>query len=340
MERPIDLRSDTVTKPTAAMRRAMAGAVVGDDVFGEDPTVNALQERCAELLGHEAALFVPSGSMGNEIAIAVHTRPGDEVIAEADSHVVNYELSAMAAIAGVLARTLLSERGRLTLEEIQQAVRPPAYYSARTGLVVLENTHNMKGGTIYPQAEIEKIIEFTRARGIPVHLDGARIFNAAVALRVPVEQLTRRFDSVMFCFSKGLGAPVGSMLVGSREFIEEARIVRKRLGGGMRQVGILAAACLYALDHHVERLAEDHEHARLLENALAELDGVTVTPPETNILIFELTSMPAAEFTGKIGERGVLAIPIGETKVRMVTHLDVSREEIDRTIDVIRKSSA
>jgi threonine aldolase len=318
------------------MRRAMAEADVGDDVFGEDPTVNELQERCAELLGHEAGLFVPSGSMGNEIAIAVHTQPGDEVIAEADSHVVNYELSAMATIAGVLPRALPSERGWLTLEQIQQAVRPPVYYVARTGLIVLENTHNMKGGTIYPQSEIEKILALAQERKIPVHLDGARIFNAAVALGVPVRTLTQGFDSVMFCFSKGLGAPIGSMLVGSREFIEEARVVRKRLGGGMRQVGILAAACLYALEHHVERLAEDHEHARMLAQALAELPGVTVIPPETNIVIFELSTMTAAEFTQKLSEQGVLAIAVSERKVRIVTHLDVSRKDVEQAISAIR----
>ncbi len=315
----------------------MAEADVGDDVFGEDPTVNELQERCAELLGHEAGLFVPSGSMGNEIAIAVHTQPGDEVIAEADSHVVNYELSAMAAIAGVLSRALPSERGWLTVEQIQQAVRPPVYYLARTGLIVLENTHNMKGGTIYPQREAQRILQFAHERRIPVHLDGARIFNAAVALDVPVRELTQNFDSVMFCFSKGLGAPIGSMLVGSREFIEEARVVRKRLGGGMRQVGILAAACLYALEHHLERLAEDHEHARMLAQALAELPGVTVIPPETNIVIFELSTMTAAEFTRKLSERGVLAIAVGERKVRMVTHLDVSRGDVEQAISTIRE---
>jgi threonine aldolase len=274
--------------------------------------------------------------MGNEIAIAVHTRPGDEVIAEADSHVVNYELSAMSALAGVLARTLPSERGWLAVEQVQSAIRPQTYYMAQTGLIVLENTHNMKGGTIYPQAEAQKIIEFAHEHGIPVHLDGARVFNAAAALGVSTRELTQPFDSVMFCFSKGLGAPVGSMLVGSREFIEEARIVRKRLGGGMRQVGILAAACLYALDHHVERLAEDHGHAKLLADALSEPDGVLVTPPETNILICGLSRMPAAEFARKLSEKGVLAIPISETKVRMVTHLDVSRDDIERAADAIR----
>jgi len=318
------------------MRKAMAEAEVGDDVFGEDPTVNRLQEHCAELTGHEAGLFVPSGSMGNEVAIAVHTRRGEEVIAEADSHVVNYELSAMAAHAGVLARAIPSERGWLTLEQVKKAVRPLAYYVARTGLIVLENTHNMKGGTIYPQPEAERVIAYAHEQRIPVHLDGARIFNAAVAQTKELSDLTKRFDSVMFCFSKGLGAPIGSMLVGSRDFIAEARIVRKRMGGGMRQVGILAAACLYALEHHVERLAEDHENAKRLAQTLAELDGVHVTPPETNIVIFELTNMPALTFTELLKSQGVLAIAISDTKVRMVTHLDATRSDITQAIEAIR----
>lgn len=333
----IDLRSDTVTRPTPGMRRAMAEAEVGDDVFGEDPTANRLQELCAELTGHEAGLFVPSGTMGNEIAIAVHTRPGDEVVLEADSHVVNYELSAMAAYAGVLARTIPSERGWLTAEQIKRAVRPRLYYLARTGLIVLENTHNMKGGSIYPQEEAERVIAFAHEQKIPVHLDGARIFHAAVALKRPVKALTEDFDSVMFCFSKGLGAPVGSMLLGSREFIEEARVIRKRLGGGMRQVGILAAACLYALEHHVERLKEDHENAKRLAQALAELDGVEVTPPQTNIVIFELKEMPAPAFTQKLEREGVRAIAISERKVRLVTHLDVDRADITRAIAIMRR---
>ncbi len=333
----VDLRSDTVTKPTPGMREAMARAEVGDDVFGEDPTVNALQERCAELTGHEAALFVPSGSMGNEIALIVHTRPGDEVICEADSHIVNFELGAMAAWAGVLPRAIPSERGWLALDQVRAAVRPSVYYLSRTGLIVLENTHNMKGGTVYPPEEARRILEFAEERGIPVHLDGARIFNAAVALGVPVKELTQGFDSVMFCFSKGLGAPVGSMLVGSRAFIEEARVVRKRLGGGMRQVGVLAAACLYALEHHVDRLQEDHEHARLLARALAELPGVEVVEPETNIVIFTLRAMTAAEFTRRLEEKGVRAIAVGERTVRLVTHLDVSREDVERAIQAIRE---
>lgn len=333
----IDLRSDTVTRPTAGMLKAMGEAEVGDDVFGEDPTVNSLQELCAELTGHEAGLFVPTGTMGNEIAVAVHTRPGDEVILEESSHIFNYELAAMAVYAGVLARPLPSERGWLTLEQIQSAVHPSEYYMARTGLISLENTHNMKGGAIYPQEEAERIIEYARREKIPVHLDGARVFNAAVALGKPVRELTKNYDSVMFCFSKGLGAPVGSILLGSQGFIEEARIVRKRLGGGMRQVGVLAAACLYALEHHVERLSEDHENAKLLADALSEFPGVRVIPPQTNIVIFELLAMTASEFTERLKRKGVLAIAVGEKKVRLVTHLDVSREAIKRAIEAIRE---
>ena len=336
MKEWIDLRSDTVTRPTPAMRKAMAEAEVGDDVFGEDPTVNRLQEHCAELTGHEAGLFVPSGSMGNEVAISVHTRRGDEVVAETDSHVVNYELSAMAAYAGVLARTIPSERGWLTQEQIQGAIRPAAYHLARTGLIVLENTHNMKGGSIFPQYEAERIIESAHEQKIPVHLDGARVFNAAVALQKRVNELTRAFDSVMFCFSKGLGAPIGSILLGGREFIAQARVVRKRMGGGMRQVGILAAACLFALTHHVERLAEDHENAILLAQALSQLKGVQVIPPETNIVIFELTDIPASVFVEHLRSRGILAIAVSNTKVRIVTHLDVRREAITQTMDAIR----
>lgn len=314
----------------------MAEAEVGDDVFREDPTVNELQERCAELTGLEAGLFMPSGSMANEVAVSVHTRPGDEVVLDADSHIVNYELSAMAAYGGVLPRVIATERGWFTVEQLRGAVREGSDHTARTGLISLENTHNMKGGAIYPLEEARRLVTFAHDQKIPVHLDGARVFNAAAASGVSVKRLTEAFDSVMFSFSKGLGAPVGSMLLGSSEFIEEARIVRKRMGGGMRQVGILAAACLYALDHHVERLAEDHENARVLADAIQELDGVEVIPPETNIVIFELTQMAAAEFARSLSERGVLAIPIGPTKIRMVTHLDVSRGDIERAIEAVR----
>jgi threonine aldolase len=330
MPKVIDLRSDTVTKPTPAMRRAMAQADVGDDVFGEDPTVNRLQERAAELFGREAALFVPSGTMGNQIAIKVHTQPGDEVILEEASHIFNSEMAMMAAFSGVIPRPIPSERGWLRWEQIESAIRPNVYYYAQTRLICLENTHNFKGGSIYPLEWAREIIEKAHERGLKVHLDGARIFNAAVATGRSVKELTEGFDSVMFCLSKGLGAPVGSMLVGSAEFIEKARRVRKMLGGGMRQVGILAAAGLYALEHHIERLAEDHENAQILAQALREIPEVWLEPVETNIIIFELTKTPAEKLITELKKRNILALAIGPRRVRLVTHLDVSRADVLR----------
>jgi threonine aldolase len=328
MPKVIDLRSDTVTKPTPAMRRAMAQADVGDDVFGEDPTVNRLQERAAELFGREAALFVPSGTMGNQIAIKVHTQPGDEVILEEASHIFNSEMAMMAAFSGVIPRPIPSERGWLRWEQIESAIRPNVYYYAQTRLICLENTHNFKGGSIYPLEWAREIIEKAHERGLKVHLDGARIFNAAVATGRSVKELTEGFDSVMFCLSKGLGAPVGSMLVGSAEFIEKARRVRKMLGGGMRQVGILAAAGLYALEHHIERLAEDHENAQILAQALREIPEVRLEHVETNIIIFELTKTPAEKLITELKKRNILALAIGPRRVRLVTHLDVSRADV------------
>jgi threonine aldolase len=330
MPKVIDLRSDTVTKPTPAMRRAMAQADVGDDVFGEDPTVNRLQERAAELFGREAALFVPSGTMGNQIAIKVHTQPGDEVILEEASHIFNSEMAMMASFSGVIPRPIPSERGWLRWEQIESAIRPNVYYYAQTRLICLENTHNFKGGSIYPLEWAREIIEKAHERGLKVHLDGARIFNAAVATGRSVKELTEGFDSVMFCLSKGLGAPVGSMLVGSAEFIEKARRVRKMLGGGMRQVGILAAAGLYALEHHIERLAEDHENAQILAQALREIPEVQLEPVETNIIIFELTKTPAEKLITELKKRNILALAIGPRRVRLVTHLDVSRADVLR----------
>lgn len=335
----IDLRSDTVTKPTPDMRRAMAQAEVGDDVYGEDPTVNRLQEYAAELLGFEAALFVPSGTMGNQVAIAVHTRPGQEVIVEAQSHIYNVEMATMARFSGVQPRVLLGDRGVFTAQQVEAAIRPNLYYLAHTGLVCLENTHNAAGGRIFPLSVTREILEVAHRHGIPVHLDGARIFNAAVALGVPAKELVRGFDSVMFCLSKGLGAPVGSMLCGSREFIQEARRVRKALGGGMRQAGVLAAAGLYALTHHIDRLAEDHENARILAEGLSQIPGLSVTPPETNIVLVEIVRGPtAAELAERLRRRGVLVAPAGAgteaRKLRLVTHLDVSRQDILRTIDL------
>lgn len=333
----IDLRSDTVTKPTPAMRRAMAEAAVGDDVYGEDPTVNKLQEKAAELLGLEAALFVPSGTMGNQIAVKVHTHPGDEVILEADCHIFNYELAMMAAFSGVMARPIPTARGALPLEAVAEAIRPSIYYLSRTGLICLENTHNRKAGAIYPLAAARELVDFAHSRRLPVHLDGARIFNAAIASGRPARELAKGFDSVMFCLSKGLGAPVGSLLLGSRAFVEEARRVRKMLGGGMRQAGVLAAAGLYALENHLLRLAEDHENARLLAASLGELDSVELEPVETNIVIFNLRRMRAEEFAARMRERGVLVHAIGPQRIRLVTHLDVSREQVSEAVTAARE---
>lgn len=338
----IDLRSDTVTLPTPAMRAAMAAAEVGDDVYGEDPTVRALEERAADLLGTEGALFVPSGTMGNQVAIACHTHPGQEVIVEAGSHIYNVELGTMARFSGVQPRVLVGERGVFTADQVAAAIRPDLYYLAPTGLVCLENTHNAAGGRVWPLAAAREVLARARARGIAVHLDGARVFNAAVATGTPVRELARGFDSVMFCLSKGLGCPVGSVLCGSRPFVAAARRVRKALGGGMRQAGILAAAGLYALDHHVDRLAEDHLHARLLAAGLATLPGLSVLPPETNIVLVTIEAGPDAEaLCARLRARGVLASPAGAgtsaRQVRMVTHLGISRADVERTVDLVRE---
>ncbi|MBP7725985.1 MAG: low-specificity L-threonine aldolase [Candidatus Bipolaricaulis anaerobius] len=336
----IDLRSDTVTRPTPAMREVMAAAEVGDDVYGEDPTVRRLEERAADLLGTEAALFVPSGTMGNQTAIACHTRPGQEVIVEEGSHIYNVELATMARFSGVQPRVLPGERGVFTARQVAAAIRPDIYYLAPTGLVCLENTHNAAGGRIWPLAAAREVLDLAHGRGIPVHLDGARILNASVATGIPARELALGFDSVMFCLSKGLGCPVGSLLCGSREFIAAARRTRKALGGGMRQAGILAAAGLYALDHHVDRLAQDHVHARLLADGLASLPALSVWPPDTNIVIFEIARGPDAEaLCQRLRDRGVLASPAGAgtsaRQVRMVTHLGISAADVQRTVDLV-----
>jgi threonine aldolase len=336
----IDLRSDTVTLPTPGMRAAMARAEVGDDVYGEDPTTRALEERAAQLLGTEAALFVPSGTMGNQIAIACHTRPGQEVVVEATSHIYNVELGTMARFSGVQPRVLWGERGVFTAEQLADALHPDLYYLSPVGLVCLENTHNAAGGRVWPLAEARRILELAHARGVPVHLDGARIFNAQVATGLPVRELVAGFDSVMFCLSKGLGCPVGSLLCGSRELIAEARRVRKALGGGMRQTGMLAAAGLYALEYHIDRLAEDHTNARLLAEGLSQLPGLQVWPPETNIVVFEIEEGPSApELCARLRGRGVLCSPAAAgthpRRVRMVTHLGISREDVVRTVDLV-----
>jgi threonine aldolase len=335
----IDLRSDTVTKPTPAMRRAMAEAEVGDDVYGEDPTINRLQERAAEIFEKEAALFVPTGSMGNQIAVKLHTRPGMEVIIEERGHIFNYEMAAMSAVAGALPRPVRSHDGSgiLKWDEIEAAIHHPggAYYIAPTGLIALENSHNLAGGAVLPRERTEEICERAHALNLPVHLDGARIFNAATALDESVADLARPVDSVMFCLSKGLGAPVGSMLLGKRDFIEEARRWRKVLGGGMRQAGVLAAAGLVALEETPQRLHEDHANAQRLARGLAELPGVEIDPERvvTNIVIFDVseTGIAADEICARLKERGVLASGFGSS-IRMVTHYDVSREDMETAL--------
>lgn len=332
----VDLRSDTVTQPTDEMREAMAHAAVGDDVFSEDPTVNELQERCAELTGHEAGLFMPTGSMGNEVALDTHTHPGDEVVCDAHAHIHDYELGAMTAYVGAMPRAIPTEAGFFRVEDIEAKVKPHTPVGNGTGLIALESTHNMRGGAVYPLDVAHDVIEFAHAKGIPVHLDGARAWNAAAASGVELAEITGPFDSAMLSFSKGLGAPVGSILVGSRDFIDRARYVRKRMGGGMRQVGVLAGACLHAIDHHRDRLTDDHANAKRLADALDAFDGVTPIPPETNILIFELSNKPAAEFCDELKAHNVLAFPISARKVRMVTHLDVPDEKIDRAIEAIQ----
>ena len=328
----IDLRSDTVTRPSAAMRRVMAEAEVGDDVYGEDPSVNRLEARAAEVFGREAAIFVPTGTMGNQIAIRLHTEHGQEVICEARSHVLDWEMSMVASYSGCQARTALGQRGVMTWAEIAAAIAPKIYYRAQTGLICIENTHNMAGGTVTPLGVLEEIWAGAQAAGLPVHLDGARVFNAACALGISVAELTRGFDSVMFCLSKGLGAPVGSMLVGSRAFIEGARVHRKALGGGMRQAGILAAAGLMALEDGPAGLTEDHAKAKVLAEAVAPFVKIDMESVQTNIVIFEV--MDAAGVVGRMRERGVVASAVGVGTVRFVTHRDVSMEECVRAGEV------
>jgi threonine aldolase len=336
----IDLRSDTVTRPTAEMRRAMAEAVVGDDVYGEDPTVNQLEQQAAALLGKEAALYVPTGTMGNTIGIKVHTEHGQEVICESRAHILNYELSMMAWFAGCVARAVVAEDGILTWAKIREQVRLLGPHAAPTGLIEVENTHNMAGGTVYPLETLREICEEAHKMGLPVHMDGARVFNAATALGVPVAEVVRDVDTVMFCLSKGLGAPAGSMLVGPRVLMEKGRLLRKRLGGGMRQVGVLAAAGLIGLEKMAGRLGEDHENARYLAAALGEIPGVVVErAPATNILFFDVsgTGRSGAEFSSALQERGVLInAASGKARLRLLTHFDVDRAGCEQAVAAIR----
>ncbi|NYF80454.1 threonine aldolase family protein [Granulicella arctica] len=336
----IDLRSDTVTRPTPAMREAMATAEVGDDVYGEDPTINRLEQRAAEIFGKEASIFVPTGSMGNQIAIRLHTEHGQEVICEARSHILDWEMAMTAAFSGCQVRMVAAERGILTWEHIRSAIGVGAkmYYRAQTGLICLENTHNMAGGTVTPLAVMEEVWAGAKEAGLPVHLDGARIFNAAAALGTDMATLTSGFDTVNFCLSKGLGAPVGSLLVGTRKHIERARIFRKALGGGMRQAGVLAAAGLIALEQMPARLHEDHANARLLAESVAKSDQVEIDldAVQTNIVIFQLKNDgDAPSLVAALKEKGVFASAISPRVVRFVTHFDVDRAACERAAAIV-----
>lgn len=334
----IDLRSDTVTRPSLAMRRAMAEAEVGDDVYGEDPTVRKLEWRAAEILGKEAALFVPSGVMGNTIAVKLHTRHGEEVICESQAHILDWELSMSAWFSGVFARHVTVPDGVLRWEAIRPAIRQSSPHNARTSLICLENTHNMAGGIASPVSVIEQICEESHALGLKVHLDGARIFNAAVALGKPVSQIAGSVDTVMCCLSKGLGAPVGSLLAGGADDIARAHALRKRLGGGMRQSGILAAAGLIALEEMPSRLGDDHANAACFAESIRELPGVRISHEvQTNIVIFDIaeTGMSTAQISSGLKQMGVLLNGIDEHRMRAVTHLDVNRQDCLRAVDAL-----
>lgn len=339
----IDLRSDTVTRPTPEMRAAMAAAEVGDDVYQEDPTVNRLEKRAAEIFGREAALFVPTGTMGNQIAIRLLTEPGQEVICESRSHILDWEMATTAVFSGCLVRAVPTERGTLTWADIEPVIYKKGSFRAATGLIEIENTANLTGGRCTSLAAMEEIWAKAKERKLPVHLDGARIFNASTALGVDVKTLTRGFDTAMFCLSKGLGAPVGSMLVGSQQLMEQARIYRKALGGGMRQAGVLAAAGLIALEKMPARLPDDHANARLIAEELSHIECVDIDldSVETNIILFKVTGeVSAAELVMRMKARGILASTVGPNSIRMVTHHDVCRADCLKAIEVLKDEVA
>ena len=331
----IDLRSDTLTRPTGAMRAAMADAEVGDDVYGEDPTVTALEERVAGLLGHEAALFMPTGSMSNVLGVRALVAPGEEVLCESRAHIARAELGAHGAYSGVTMRTWIDPRGQVDLPTIQSLFAPDmGPFFVRTAAISVENTHNFAGGAVLPLADLRDLKEYAVGVGARIHLDGARLWNAHVATGTPLAEYGACVDVISVCFSKGLGAPVGSMLVASRDVVAETRVWRKRMGGGMRQVGVLAAAAEHALDHHVERLAEDHAHARLL----AEACGVDPAGVETNIVVVpRRDAADAASYVTRAAEQGVRVATVGPTTVRLVTHLDVSRDDAERAAAVLAR---
>ena len=341
-EVPIDLRSDTVTRPTPGMRAAMQSAEVGDDVFHEDPSVNRLEEKVAALLGKEAAVYVPSGTMSNQIGVKAHTQPGDELLCDVNCHIYNNEAGGPAALSGVMCRTVEGDFGVLDVTQLDGKVRGANEHHARTRLVCLENTHNKGGGRVYPLEKIQAISAWARRNGLAMHLDGARLWNAVAATGTPARTWGEPFDSVSVCVSKGLGAPVGSALAGPREYIARARRVRKLFGGGMRQAGVLAAAALYALENHVERLAEDHRNARVIAAAIADTPGLRLTPPEveTNLIWFEVDPElgPAKTVAAALKERGVLVHIMGPQTLRACTHLDVSAAQAERAAEVMRRT--
>ena len=336
----LDFRSDTVTRPTPQMRAAMADAVVGDDVFGEDPTLNRLQQRLAEMLGMEATIYVPSGTMSNLVGVRLHCKPGDEMVCEADCHVYNYEQAGYAQLSGVAVRPVQGEHGVMRLEQLRDVVRPDDAHYVRTRLVSLENTHNRGGGRIQPYETLEAICRWARAAGLRTHLDGARLFNATVATGIPPSQWAGHFDTVSICFSKGLGAPVGSALVGPCDLMAEAVRHRKVLGGGMRQAGIVAAGALYALENHVDRLAEDHANAQRLADGIRPIDELQLDPdrPDTNMVFFRVDPAwgTARELSERLRDRGLLVLATAPTRIRAVTHLDVDGDDVDRAITIIK----
>jgi threonine aldolase len=340
--RIIDLRSDTVTKPTEAMREAMARAEVGDDVYGEDPTVNRLQEMVAGLLGKKAALFLPSGTMANQLAIRIQTQPGQEVIAESKAHIVRYEQGAAGALAGVQLHWVTGDRGIMGPEHIEAAIRPKDQHSIQTALICLENTHNAGGGTIYPLSTIERIRAVASAHGVPMHLDGARLFNAVAATTLPPAAYAQHFETVSVCLSKGLGAPAGSLLLtNDPALIDKARRFRRMYGGAMRQAGILAAAGIYALEHHIGRLKDDHDNAKRLARKLQQIPAVTINPQhvESNIIIFDIIGhrLCPSELVAALRREHVLINAVGGTSFRAVTHLDVSTRQIDAAADAFAR---
>ncbi|MGK7918361.1 MAG: low-specificity L-threonine aldolase [Prochloraceae cyanobacterium] len=333
----IDLRSDTITKPTPAMREAMANAEVGDDVFGDDPTVNALEAYVAQLLGKEESVYMPSGTMTNQVALRVHTEPGDEIILESQAHIYYYEGGAPAALSGVMCRLIEGTKGIFTAQDLRSVLRPDNVHFAKTKLVCLENTHNRGGGSIFPLATIQEIALVCREYNLKLHLDGARFWNACEATGISEAEYAQPFDTVSVCFSKGLGAPVGSALVGSKDLMQRARRFRKMFGGGMRQAGIIAAGALYALKHNRERLSEDRVNAKILAEGLSSIEGIKINPEDvqTNIVIFETENMPAPELAARLEEKGVALLAIGSNQLRAVTNLMVTQEQVEKVPNLV-----